>query len=90
MVSVITLSNIISFEYVWKKAMTDDNDLQKDDQHSRMMHRPTQYFLGLEALSTFRLPDITWPDIHNYLSDIPSDFNKDKLKMQDFLTISLS
>ena len=32
------LSNIISFKYVGKKAMTDYNDLQKDDQLSSMIH----------------------------------------------------
>lgn len=37
-VSAMKLSNIISFKYVGKKAMTDYNDLQKDDQLSSMIH----------------------------------------------------
>ena len=55
MVSVITLNNITSFEYVWKKAMTDDYDLQKDDQHSKMIHywQTHAILFGLGGLEYF-------------------------------------
>ena len=66
---------------MWKRTSIYLDNLEKDDQ-TRYLDKLADPYNISEAWESnvLKLPDITWPDIYNYLIDNPSDFIRDKLR----------